>query len=371
MSELKSTPLTKWHRSHGARMVPFADFEMPVQYKNGIQEEVRCVRNEVGLFDLCHMGRLVLTGPDRVAAADRVLTQNVGKLKEGMIRYGLITTPDGTVIDDVLIYKGTDEVHVVINASGREADDAWFREQTASFDVEIQNVSDDQAMIALQGPNSKAILPAVCDVDLTALKYYRYTTGKLLDGIDALVSRTGYTGEDGFELFFPKEHAVSVWDALLAAGHGVQPIGLGARDICRTEAGMPLYGHELSREITPLEAGVMFGVDLEKDFIGRDPLVAMKEAGVPRALIGLNISGKRVPREGCAVSLDGKAIGVVTSGTFSPTLERPIAMALVSADAATEGLALEVDVRGRPVGATVDGLPFYSRKRKKSSPGKS
>jgi aminomethyltransferase len=221
-------------------------------------------------------------------------------------------------------------------------------------------------MIALQGPRSKDVLPTICDTDLDGLKYYRFTTGKLLGEIDALVSRTGYTGEDGFELFFPVADAQRVWEALVAAG--AKPIGLGARDVCRTEAGMALYGHELSREITPLEAGVMFGVDLEKDFIGRDALVAMKEAGVPRTLVGLAVEGKRVPREGCAICRDGTRIGVVTSGTFSPTLERPIAMALIETDSAVENVALEVDVRGRPVAAKVDGLPFYSRKRKKAAP---
>ena len=363
---LRITPLTGWHRAQGARMVPFAGFDMPVQYAGGIQEEVRTVRNACGLFDLCHMGRLVLTGAARVEATDHVLSQNVAKLKEGQIRYALVCAEDGTVIDDVLVYRGDTEVHVVINASGREADDAWFRQHTSGFDVEIDNVSDRQTMIALQGPTSKETLPKICDVDLGSLKYYRFTQGRLLHGIDALVSRTGYTGEDGFELFFDAGEAMRVWEALLDAGG--KPIGLGARDICRTEAGMALYGHELSREITPLEAGVTFGVDLEKDFIGRAALVRQKEAGVPRLLAGLAIEGRRVPREQCRVLRDGEDIGYVTSGTFSPTLERPIAMALIAAESAREGVAVAVDVRGRAVDARVDGLPFYSRKRKKSSP---
>ena len=363
---LRTTPLTDWHRSQGARMVPFAGFDMPVQYSGGIQEEVYAVRTACGLFDLCHMGRLVLTGAAHVEATDHVLSQNVAKLEEGQIRYALVCADDGTVIDDVLVYRGDSEVHVVINASGREADDAWFRQQTAGLAVEIDNVSDGQTMIALQGPTSKNILPRLCDVDLDSLKYYRFTQGRLLGGIDALVSRTGYTGEDGFELFFDAGEALRVWEALLDAGG--RPIGLGARDICRTEAGMALYGHELSREITPLEAGVTFGVDLEKDFIGRDALVRQKEAGVPRRLVGLAIEGKRVPREQCRVLRDDEDIGYVTSGTFSPTLDRPIAMALIAAASAGEGVAVAVDVRGRAVDARVDGLPFYSRKRKKSSP---
>jgi aminomethyltransferase len=314
------------------------------------------------------MGRLVLTGPQRLEAADHVLSNNVAdRIPLGAIRYSLICAPDGTVVDDVLVYKAEDRIHVVINASGREADDAWFRKHTADFDVEIENVSDDQTMLALQGPASKELLPKVCDVDISALKYYRFTEGKLLDSIDALVSRTGYTGEDGFELFFPIGEAQKVWDALVEAGG--KPIGLGARDVCRTEAGMPLYGHEINREITPLEADLGFGVDLEKDFIGRDALLAMQEAGVPRLLVGLGVEGKRVPREGCRLHADGDDVGFVTSGTYSPTLERPIAMALVRADLAKEGTAFAAQLRGKEIPVTVEGLPFYSRKRKKKAPG--
>jgi aminomethyltransferase len=346
-------------------MVPFAGFEMPVQYASGIQEEVRVVRNECGLFDLCHMGRLVLRGGDHVAAADHVLSQNVAKIPEGAIRYSLICTPEGTVVDDVLVYRDASAVHVVINASGREADPAWFREHAAGRKVEIEDVSDRQTMLALQGPESLGILAKLCDADLASLKYYRFTRGRLLGKHDALVSRTGYTGEDGFELFFAPGAAVAVWEALVAAGG--KPIGLGARDVCRTEAGMPLYGHEINREITPLEADLRFGVDLGKEFVGAKALRAQDAAGVPRRLVGLFVDGKRVPREGCAVRSGGGDAGVVTSGTFSPTLDRPIAMALVSAPLACEGEALTVDLRGREVAVRVEALPFYSRKRKKKT----
>jgi len=363
---LRKTPLTDWHASHGARMVPFAGFEMPVQYAGGIQEEVRIVRNECGLFDLCHMGRLVLTGHDRVRAADHVLSQNVAKIPEGAIRYALICTPEGTVIDDVLVYHGAREVHVVINASGRGTDPAWFREHCGGFDVDIADVSDAQTMLALQGPRSADLLQPMVDVELSKLKYYRFTKGELLGRIGALISRTGYTGEDGFELFFPPEHAMKVWAALLEVG--AQPIGLGARDVCRTEAGMPLYGHEINREITPLEACLEFGMDLEKDFIGADALRAQRDAGIPRRLVGLAVEGKRVPRDGCAILQDGAQVGHVTSGTYSPTLGRPIANGLVRADLAREGVELSVDLRGKPVAVRVDGLPFYSRKRKKKAP---
>ena len=365
--ELRTTPLTAWHAAHGARMVPFAGFEMPVQYEQGIQEEVRVVRNECGLFDLCHMGRLVLRGADSVAAADHVLSQNVAQIPEGAIRYSLICTPEGTVVDDVLVYRDRDVVHVVINASGRETDPAWFREHARGQRVEIEDVSDKQAMLALQGPRSAEILPKVCDTDLSALKYYRFTRGRLLGRVDALVSRTGYTGEDGFELFFAPDAATRVWDALVAAG--AKPIGLGARDVCRTEAGMPLYGHEINRGITPLEADLLFGIDLKKEFVGCAALRAQEAKGIPRKLVGLAVDGRRVPREQCRIRQGADDVGFVTSGTFSPTLDRPIAMALVKTGLAREGTELAVDLRGRDVAVKVEGLPFYSRKRKKKTPG--
>ena len=365
--DLRPTPLSAWHAARGARMVPFAGFSMPVQYERGIQEEVRTVRGDCGLFDLCHMGRLILTGGDHIAAADHVLSQNVAKIPEGAIRYALICTPEGTVVDDVLVYREGPKIHVVINASGRGVDGPWFEKHAERFDVAIEDASDRQAMIALQGPRSPEVLRQVCDTDLAQLKYYRFTRGTLLRSVGAIVSRTGYTGEDGFELFFPITETVRVWEALVAAGG--TPCGLGARDVCRTEAGMPLYGHEINREITPLEAGLDFGMDLEKDFVGADALRAQRDAGIPRRLVGLRVEGKRVPREGCALLHGGAPTGFVTSGTFSPTLDRPIAMGLVKSEHAREGVALEADLRGRAVAATVEGLPFYSRKRKKQAPG--
>jgi len=341
---------------------------MPVQYAGGIKDEVHEVRNGCGLFDLCHMGRLVLTGPQAIAASDHVLSQNVARIPQGAIRYALICAEDGTVVDDTLVYKENDEtIHVVINASGREVDDAWFREHASSFEVKIDNVSDDQAMLALQGPQSRDVLGKISDADLDSIKYYRFIQGNVLGDIATLISRTGYTGEDGFELFFPIADAERVWDALREAG--ATPIGLGARDVCRTEAGMSLYGHEINRAITPLEAGLNFGIDLEKEFFGVDALRAQQAAGIPRRIVGLAIEGKRVLREGCRLFVGDTDIGYVTSGTFSPTLDRPIAIALIESARAEDGVALEGDLRGRRVPAKVEGLPFYSRKRKKSAAG--
>jgi aminomethyltransferase len=317
------------------------------------------------------MGRLVLRGPAAGAACDRIVSQNVAKIPVGAIRYSLLCAPDGGVIDDVLVYRGQDEVHVVINAGNRAVDDAWFRDHLEGSGVAYENVSDAQTMLALQGPNSQQTLQGLCSLGLDGLKYYRFAPGRLLGRIDALVSRTGYTGEDGFELFFPIAEAGKVWTALLEAGaaHGLKPIGLGARDVCRTEAGMPLYGHEINREITPLEADLRFGIDLAKEFVGAKALRAQDAKGVPRRLVGLAVEGKRVPREGCAVRSGAEDAGVVTSGTFSPTLDRPIAMALVRTPLAREGMSLAVDLRGRDVAVKVEALPFYSRKRKKKTSG--
>jgi len=313
---LRTTPLTDWHAAHGARMVPFAGFSMPVQYAAGIQTEVRLVRTEAGLFDLCHMGRMVLTGPDRVRAADHLLSQNVARIPEGAIRYSLICARDGTVVDDVLVYRAADRVHVVINASGREVDDVWFREHASGFDVTIDNVSDRQTMLALQGPLSKPLLARICDTDLDGLRYYHFMNGRLLGSIETLISRTGYSGEDGFELFFPLDKAVPVWEALVEAGG--QPIGLGARDVCRTEAGMPLYGHEINREITPLEARLEFGMDLEQDFIGCAALRAQRESGVPRSLVGLKVEGRRFPATDAAFAMAARTWATSPAGPSAP-----------------------------------------------------
>lgn len=363
---IRKTPLYAAHAEAGARFVDFHGWDMPVQYE-GILDETRRVRSHGGLFDLCHMGRLVITGPDREALIERVFSGNFAKLRHGRAKYGFLLNDEGYPIDDVLVYRDHDVVHMVINATGREADATWVNEQCAAggFDANVENVSDAQAMIALQGPASEHVLQTVCSADLSAVRYYGFANA-LVCGHEALLARTGYTGEDGFELFFAEAHAREVWDALLESGSSleVKPIGLGSRDLLRLEAGMPLYGQELNLEIDPLEAGLGFGVDLTKDeTVGIPALRARKEAGIKRTAISLAQQGGRVARTGCKVLRDGAEIGVVTSGGVSPTVERNIARAIVDASAADIGTTLDIEIRGRTAPMEVVASPFYKRPR--------
>lgn len=364
---MRQTPLTPAHVEAGARLVDFHGWEMPVQYQGGILDEVKRVRNEGGLFDLCHMGRLVLRGPDREALVNRVFSGKTGKLKHGRAKYGFLLNEEGYPIDDVLIYRDVDEVHVVINATGRDADPAWVKKQceAGSFDASVEDVSDAQAMIAIQGKVSEMTLQPLCGADLSAVKYYGFAHAPIADA-DCLLARTGYTGEDGFEIFAPKDKARELWDLILESGHklGVRPIGLGARDILRLEAGMPLYGQEMNLAINPLEADLAFGIDLQKaDAIGIPALTRAKEAGLTRKAVSLAATGGRVPRTDCRVFLGGKDVGYVTSGGHSPTVGKNIARALVSADVAEEGSTLDVEIRGRTAPYEVVPSPFYRRSR--------
>ena len=363
---MRNTPLTQAHVDAGARMVDFHGWNMPVQYE-GILGEVKRVRSQGGLFDLCHMGRLEITGPDREALVNRVFSGRTAKLKHGRAKYGFLLNEEGYPIDDVLIYRGEDIVHIVINATGREADPAWVRQQAEAggYDVEIKDVSDEQAMIAIQGPVSEMTMQPLCGADLSGVRYYGFANAPVAD-VPCLLARTGYTVEDGFELFMPKDEAPAVWNALLGSGRslGVAPIGLGARDTLRLEAGMPLYGQEINLEINPLEAGLGFGLDMGKtDTIGIPALTRVKEEGVQRKAVSLAVKGGRVARTGFRVKVGDEDVGFVTSGSFSPTCEQNIARALVRADLAEEGRTLEIDIRGKGLPYEVVPSPFYSRKR--------
>ena len=361
---MRRTPLYDAHVAAKATLVEFAGWEMPVQYTGAVEETLQ-VRKKVGLFDLCHMGRLEVTGPEAVAAVDAIVSCGVAPLKQGVCKYGMICNDKGGVIDDILVYKDSDRVHVIINAGNRDRDFRHFLEQAGAFDCEVANLSDEQTMLAIQGPRALEMLKPLADSDIGALGYYRFGRAKVL-GIPCLVSRTGYTGEDGFELFFPKKDARRMWDGLLDKGAAfeLRPIGLAARDILRTEAGMPLYGHELDDDTTPLEAGLTFGVDLTKEFHGSKPMKAAKAKGFPRKLVGLRLD-QRVARPGYAVLGGGKPIGKVTSGTPSPTLGTNIAMAWVPASFDPPGGSCEVDIRGKPSPAAIVPLPFYKRKKSK------
>lgn len=344
---MRKTPLYEAHVAAQARMVDFHGWAMPVQY-TGILDEAKHVRTKVGLFDLCHMGRLEITGPDREALIDRVFSGKTGKLKHGRAKYGFLLNEQGYPIDDVLIYRGEDIVHMVINATGREADPAWVNQQNSAsgFDAQVKDVSDDQAMIALQGPGSEMALQPVCGADLSALRYYGFLNAPVAD-VDCLIARTGYTGEDGFELFCPEDAGRKVWDALMGSGRSLElaPIGLGARDTLRLEAGMPLYGQEINLEIHPLEADLGFGLDLAKTgCVGIEALNQIKADGFPRRAVSLAADGGRVARTGFPLHLGDEEVGFVTSGSYSPTIGKNVARGLVTAAAAEEGTALEVEI---------------------------
>jgi aminomethyltransferase len=360
-ADLLHTALHDWHRTHGGRLVEFAGWSMPVQYST-IVEEHQAVRGRVGLFDIGHMGRLRVEGPGARAWLDYVTTNHVARLAENQIQYSLLANQSGGVLDDILIYRLPAHYLVVCNAANRERVIAQLQEHRQGFDARLTDQTLETAMIAVQGPTALRTLQTLVATPLREVKYYHSARVALL-GQPALLSRTGYTGEDGFEIIAPRDAAESIWNALLDAGHdlGIKPCGLGARDTLRFEAAMPLYGHELSETINPYAAGVGWAVKLNKgEFIGRAALSKFKtDPGQTR--IGLALEGKRIARQGCAVRCDGQVVGTVTSGTFSPSLGRSLAMALVDPAASASGTRLMVDVRGHNESALVTPLPFYRR----------
>ena len=357
--ELRRTPLYDEHKALGARLVDFAGWEMPVQY-SGIKAEHQAVRNHAGLFDVSHMGEVVFRGPDAEEAVQRLVTRDVGRLAEGQAGYAAVCYEDGGTVDDVLVYKRPEDFLVVVNASNREKDLEHFRDNTEDLDVEVADESDDWALLALQGPEAAGLLMGLIDADLTGLKYYRFLEGDVA-GARAMISRTGYTGEDGFELYLSSDDAPRVWRELLEAG--ATPTGLGARDTLRLEAGMCLYGNELDPETTPLEAGIGFAVHLDKEqeFIGQDALKREKEEGLRKKLVGFEVEGRGIARHDHPVRAGDDTVGRVTSGTLSPTLNKAIGLALVSPGVED---SFEVVIRDRPVEAHTVPLPFYKREKK-------
>ena len=360
--DLLTTPLHAWHRDHKGRLVEFGGWSMPVQYSTIIEEHT-AVRQRVGLFDISHMGRLSFEGPDALAWLEKVTTNHVAKLAPGQIQYSLILNEAGGILDDVLVYHRPDGLSVVCNASNRPKVLAQFARYRDGFDARLVDRTLDTAMIAVQGPAALATTQRQFDEPLTDVRYYRCVAGHFL-GIPALASRTGYTGEDGFELIVPSEHAVEVWDSLLDSGRvfGILPIGLGARDTLRFEAAMPLHGHEMSETVGPDEAGLGWAVKRNKgDFVGRDALGSAGPGSSNKMRVGLALEGKRIAREGSPVKRDGMVIGTVTSGTFSPTLGRSLAMASLPKDPSPLEVPLTVDVRGHDEPAKIVPLPFYKR----------
>jgi aminomethyltransferase len=335
---------------------------MPVQYRS-IVEEHQAVRQGVGLFDISHMGRLTFDGPGVLEWLERVTTNQVSRLSDGQIQYSLMTNERGGVIDDILVYRQPFAYLVVCNASNRAPVVRQFQAHQAGSEGNFHDRTLGTAMIAVQGPRALQTLQPLFNQPLEGVRYYHLTMGRLLDRVDTVVSRTGYTGEDGFEVIVGAGAAVEIWEALLESGkpHGIVPCGLGARDTLRLEAAMPLYGHELTEDVDPFSAGLGWAVKLNKgDFVGRQSLLLQKDHP-PRARIGLILEGKRIARQGATVLSGGREVGLVTSGTFSPTLQASIAMALVSPDAQAVGAPLSVDVRGHRESARVVKLPFYKR----------
>ncbi len=343
-------------------MVDFAGWDMPVQYSTIIDEH-NAVRQAAGLLDIAHMGRLYFRGPDAAALLDYVVTNDVTALEVGQVRYALVTNEAGGILDDVLVYRFPDHYLLVVNASNREKIVDWIAQHREKFDVEVDDATFRHFMVAIQGPLAGEILSTHVETDLVAMGYYTALETKVL-GQPGCVSRTGYTGEDGFEVIVDVERAVELWETLIAAGagRGLLPAGLGCRDTLRLEAAMPLYGHELSEEIDPYTAGLGFGVKLQAgDFIGKSAVAAAKANPNRRKRVGLELEGRRIAREGAELFVGDTPAGEVTSGTFSPTLQKSIAMGYVDAPLAAVGTALEVDIRGKRAPAIVVPLPFYRR----------
>jgi aminomethyltransferase len=364
---LKRTPLYDQHLALGGRMVEFGGYEMPVQYR-GIIEEHQAVRTRAGLFDVSHMGEFRIEGPGALDFLQYLVPNNVARLEVNQTLYTQMCLPSGGTIDDCTLYRLDGQRYLlVVNASTCEKDWAWVNQQAKGFDLtRLENATDEIALFALQGPQAEAILQPLSESDLSAIPYYHCLPGKVA-GIPALISRTGYTGEDGFELYHDAQDAPKLWQIILEAGqpHGILPIGLGARDTLRLEAGFCLYGHELTEEITPLEAALGWSVKLDKgvDFIGREALARQKQEGLKRKRIGIEMVDRGVPRAGYALLAGGQQIGELTSGTIGPSLNKTIGMGYVPPDYARPGTLLEVDIRGKRAAATVVSLPFYKRQK--------
>ena len=358
MTELKRTPLYEAHKALGAKMVPFAGYEMPVQYPAGIVAEHQAVRTGVGLFDVSHMGEFEITGPDRNAFVNRVTTNDISALEPGQVQYSAILNNDGTFVDDCTVYRFEDKLMIVVNASNREK--AWEHivDQKGGINVRLRDISDDIGLLALQGPKAEALMQPLADQNLGDIPYYHFTSGKIA-GVGCFISRTGYTGEDGFELYCRSTDTPKLWDALIAAG--AQPIGLGARDSLRLEMGYALYGNDIDEHLTPLEAGLGWIVKLDKGsrFMGSDSLRAQKEYGVTRKLVGFTTPGRTFPRHGYPVYYDGKQVDVVRSGTVSPSLGVGIGTTYLPAAAAKVGTKFEIEIRNERVPAEVVARPFW------------
>jgi glycine cleavage system T protein (aminomethyltransferase) len=359
---LSRTPLYESHRRAGAKLVDFAGWEMPVQYA-GVIEEHRAVRSAAGLFDVSHMGEVLVKGPGAEAFLQRLTPNDVAKLQPGRSHYSALLNEHGTYLDDLIVSRlATEEFLIVVNAANAASDFAWISGQPHPG-CTVEDISDRYALLALQGPHAARILQRLTALELPAIKYYRFAIGEIA-GHGALVSRTGYTGEDGFEMFVEPEAAAPLWATLLESGaaDGLVPAGLGARDTLRLEAGMALYGHEIDATTTPLEAGLEWTVKFDKgDFLGRATLVEQRERGVARRLVGFEVKDRGIARQGHQVLHQGEVVGAVTSGTWSPTFERALGMAYVPSELAAAGTPITLAVRAKELSAQVVEMPLYRR----------
>jgi aminomethyltransferase len=367
--QLKKTPLNAAHRQTGGRMVDFGGWDMPVQYPAGTVEEHLRTRTRAGLFDVSHMGEIEVRGPDAIAFVNHITSNDAVSLVDGQAQYSALTTPAGTVIDDLVVYRfAADHLMLVVNAGTTDKDWEWITSQCNNQSVELKNSSSDYCQLALQGPNAAKILQQLTDTPTSEIKYYHFTRGSVA-GVPAIISRTGYTGEDGFEVYAAADKAEHLWQKILDAGdygkdEGVLPCGLAARNTLRLEAGMALYGHEIDETTTLYEANLGWICKLNKsEFIGREALARQKEEGVKRRLAGFEMTDRGIARDDQEVVINGNRAGRVTSGSPAPFLKKNIGLAYVPVEFANAGQPIEIDVRGKLVGAQIVRTPFYKRER--------
>ena len=361
----KKTPLYDEHVRLGGKVVDYAGWFLPVQYEGLIQEH-EAVRNAAGLFDVSHMGEIVVKGKDALAYLQYLLTNDIASIETNQIIYTFMCYPDGGVVDDFLVYKyDEDEYLLVVNAANTEKDFKWMIDNKKDFNIIIENKSDQIGEVALQGPESEKILQKLTETDLSTIKPFYFDRKVNISGVECMVSRTGYTGEDGFEVYAPADGIVQIWKDLLEVGkeHGIKPAGLGCRDTLRFEAGMPLYGHEISKDITPLEGGLKFFVKLDKeeDYIGKEALNKQWNEGLKRRVVGFELIGRGIPRENYEVYKDGKKIGHVTTGYMSPTLKKNIGVALIDIDETKLGNEIDIMIRNKPVKAVTVNKRFLKK----------
>lgn len=373
ISSLKRTPLHAAHVSTGGRMIDFGGWDMPVQYALGTVQEHLRTRAHAGLFDVSHMGEIDVRGPEAISFVNRLVSNDASKLVDGQAQYSALTTPQGTVVDDLLVYRfAEDHLLLVVNASTTEKDWDWITSHKRDERVELRNVSAEYCQIALQGPDALRILQTLTRTPLNEIKYYHFRTGEV-DNVPAIISRTGYTGEDGFEIYAAPDRAAQLWKLILDAGNygspeGVTPCGLAARNTLRLEAAMALYGHEISDQTTLLEANLGWICKLNKgDFIGRERLAAQKEEGVKRRLVGFEMTDRGIARDGQTVLVSGSQVGFVTSGSPAPYLRKNIGLAYVPVEYENVDQEIQIDVRGRAANARIVPVPFYKRDRKANS----